>query len=226
MPSLGGVRYWHREDGWGVIDCRYFGMNAAVSQQFTSHTRGDEGRLGGRGALFTRRASLVLAVAGLCVLTGCGSSERSDAITTTPTTDTPKYSIIGTSGKRYDGEPIYFVLIDPVDLSNDAFKQDVKSVLQAVAHADGSPKFSAQIFDDEALAREAFSEETSPPSNQSPEVIKAAQERRGQHLVAMYAGGLITGLGYPYDISWYPAAFNYMPNVGRYVDSEKWKPQQ
>jgi hypothetical protein len=78
-----------------------------------------------------RRVSLVLAVAGSCVLTGCSSSEGSGVITTTapPATATsppitappatPKYSIIGTSGKRYDGEPIYFVLIDPVDLSND-----------------------------------------------------------------------------------------------------------
>jgi hypothetical protein len=67
---------------------------------------------------------------------------------------------------------------------------------------------------------------TAPPSNQSPEDIKAAQERRGQHLVAMYAGGLNTGLGYPYDVSWYPAAFNYTPKVVQYVNSEEWKPQQ
>jgi hypothetical protein len=32
----------------------------------------------------------------------------------------------------------------------------VKFVLQGVAHADGSPTFSARIFDDEAIAREAF----------------------------------------------------------------------
>ena len=187
-----------------------------------------------------RRVSIVLAVASLCVLTACSSSERSN-VSAPPTTAsqataasppitappaTPKYSIIGTSGKRYDGEPTYFVLIDAVDLSNDAFKQNVKFVLQAVAHADGSPKFSARIFDDETIAREAFSEESAPPSNQSPEETKAAQERRSQHLVAMYAGGLNTGLGYPYDIAWYPAAFNYNPPVGQYVDSEEWKPQQ
>jgi hypothetical protein len=37
----------------------------------------------------------------------------------------------------------------------------------------------------------------------------------------MYSGGLNTGPGYPYDISWYPAAALDTPNVGRYAASEE-----
>jgi hypothetical protein len=75
----------------------------------------------------------------------------------------PKCSVNGKSTKRFDGEPVYFVLIDPVDLSTDGFKQDVKLVLQAVAKTKGDPDFSARIFDDEAVARETFSHDTNPP---------------------------------------------------------------
>ena len=50
-------------------------------------------------------------------------------------------------------------VIDPVDLSTDGFKQNVNLVTQAVANTDGSPDFSARVFDDEDIASEAFSEE-------------------------------------------------------------------
>jgi hypothetical protein len=115
------------------------------------------------------------------------------------------------------------VLIAPVDLGTDGFKQDVKHVLQAVADMDGGPDFSARIFDDQAVANEAFFQETDPQLGQSPDEIWAFEERKGQHLVAMYSGGLATGL-YPYEVAWYPGAFTDTPNVGQYVDSEEWKP--
>ena len=47
---------------------------------------------------------------------------------------------------------------------------------------------------------------------------------KGQHLVAMYSGGLATGL-YPYELAWYSGAFTDTPNVGPYVGSEEWKPE-
>jgi hypothetical protein len=174
------------------------------------------------------------------LLTACGSlagtsgretsTSTTTATTTTTTTTTtspppatPQYSVIGRSTKRYDGQPIYYVLIDPVNLGNDAFKQDVKLVLQAVAKTKGDPDFSARIFDDEAVAKETFSHDTNPPPLEDPDEIRAATDRRGQHLVAIYSGGLKTLL-YPYEIDWYPAAFTDTPNVGQYVDTEQWKP--
>jgi hypothetical protein len=55
------------------------------------------------------------------------------------------------------------------------------------------------------------------------ELLHRSWDATGQHLVAMYSGGLATGL-YPYEVAWYPGAFTDTPNVGQYVDSEEWKP--
>ena len=163
----------------------------------------------------------------------CGTSETAErtAATETPTASltpappppaTPTYSVIGQSGNRYDGQPVYFVVIDPVDLSTDGFKQNIKLVIQAVANTHGSPDFSARVFDDEDIASEAFSEETHPPLG-SPDEIRAFEDLKAQHLVAMYAGGFET-MPEPYVLRWYPGAFTGTPNVGQYVDSEEWQP--
>ena len=54
--------------------------------------------------------------------------------------------------------------------------------------------------------------------------MKAALDRRGQHLVAIYSGGLQMSL-FPYEIDWYPGAFTSTQNVGQFVGAEEWKPQ-
>jgi hypothetical protein len=178
--------------------------------------------------------TLLAFVVAVGTLAGCGSSEpvattsppttAAPQSTPAPGTSTPKYSVLGKSSRPVDGKAIYFVLIAPVDLSTDGFKRDVKLVLQAVAKTDGGSDFSARILDDEAVASQAFSEETDPRLSQSPDEQREFEERKAQHLVAMYTGGLNTGLGYPYDVSWYPAAASDTPNVGRYVGSEEWRP--
>jgi hypothetical protein len=170
------------------------------------------------------RILLVFLIA-VAAVAGCGSSKPTQLSTTpAPATPAPKYSVVGQSSRPVDGKPIYFVLIDPVDLSTGGFKQDVKLVLGAVAKTNGNSDFSARILDQEAIAREAFAEETGPRVSQSPDEKRDFEERKRRHLVAMYSGGLNTGLGYPYDISWYPAASTDAPNVGRYAGSEEWRP--
>ena len=83
----------------------------------------------------------IIAASALLLLTACGSpggnsvSEPATSTTAAMTTlspATPQYSVIGTtamSTMRYDGEPIYYVAMDPVNLTNDGFKQNVKLVL-------------------------------------------------------------------------------------------------
>jgi hypothetical protein len=134
---------------------------------------------------------------------------------------TPNYSVIGKSDWRRDGQPIYYAVMDPVDLSDDGFKQNVKLVTQALAKSKGDANFSAHIFDDVAVARDAFASDpggSGPPLDQT----KAALDLRGQHLVAIYSGGLDASL-YLYEIDWYPAAFTQTANIGKYVGSEEWK---
>ena len=68
--------------------------------------------------------------------------------TTTPQPATPKYNILWTSNNQRwaDKKTTYYVVIDPVDLSNDGFKQNVKLILREIAtkslSRDG-PNFSA-----------------------------------------------------------------------------------
>ena len=178
----------------------------------------------------------IIAASALLLLTACGSpggnsvSEPATSTTAAMTTlspATPQYSVIGTtamSTMRYDGEPIYYVAMDPVNLTNDGFKQNVKLVTQALAKTKGDPDFSARLFDDRAVAAETFARVSDPPLSQKPDETTAAKDREGQHLVAIYSGGLATTPD-PYVLMWYPDAVTGTPNVGHYVDSEPWKPQ-
>ena len=99
-------------------------------------------------------------------------------------------------------------------------------MLQAVADKVGDAEFSARVFDDEAIANETYGYDADSGSymDLSPEEGKAFEERKGQHLVAMYTGGLDTTVT-PYAIDWYPGTFTSDPNVGQWVGSEDWKPQ-
>jgi len=168
-------------------------------------------------------------------LTGCGGSNTSapstvtktvhGSSTTTPQPAAPHYEIVGKdANERFDHEPIYYVVIEPVNLSNDSFKKRVKLVLQAIAKTNGGPDFSANIFDDEAAAKTEYSHRTHP-GNENPDEAKAQITLVEQHLVAGYDGGLLaSGAPYPYEIMWYPSASTDSPNVGQYVGDEEWKP--
>ncbi|GEM_PF-3150190 len=66
--------------------------------------------------------------------------------------DTPKYEIVQTKdnvgvAKNTD----YYVLIDPVDLSSEAFKDTVKSILTDIAKKEGKPEFGATIYTDKEV---------------------------------------------------------------------------
>lgn len=176
------------------------------------------------------------AAAGL-MLVGCSSPETTEtttsasaaperltterSTTTTPAQLTPPYSVVGQLEWRKDGEPTYYIAIDPVDLSNDGFKQTIKLITQKLAEDDGNADFSAKFYDDQSVAEQALS--TDPGSGNHTLPDKAALDLKGQHLVAIYGGGLEAAL-YPYELMWYPSASTDTPNVGHWVGSEEWKP--
>jgi hypothetical protein len=189
----------------------------------------------------TAAVATVLAVA----LAGCGGGKTSAPSTVTqtvyggsPTTapaatpqlPTPNYKQIQRNvSDRKDGKYSYYVVIDPVDLSNDGFKQNVKVVLQEIAKDNGGPDFSARVFDDEAVAKTYLSDKTDPPLDL--DVRKAHNAQEEQHLIAGYLGGIDAYSAQPstaasaYNISWFPAAFTSSPNVGQYVKlNDQWKP--
>lgn len=150
-----------------------------------------------------------------------GSSTTAQA---TPQAATPSYKVVvtTTSERPLDGKPSYYVVINPVDLSNDSFKQNVKLVLQALAKTNGSPDFTAYVYDDEAVANTAYSLNAADPFHKST-------DQEGQHTVAMYLGGIDDGkvstANSAYQIIWYPATYADTPNVSKYTSFEHgWKP--
>jgi hypothetical protein len=70
-----------------------------------------------------------------------------------------------TRGLRATADPYYYEVVEPVDLSNDGFKQRVKLVLQAVARTKGAPDFMARVYDDEGAADWARAHEQDIPSH-------------------------------------------------------------
>jgi len=172
------------------------------------------------------RCGAILAVVVLSVtVTACGhapdtAAPETTSVTASATTTTapapPHYSIVG-QVTRDDGKPVYYVLVDPVNVGDDGFQRDVKRVLEALATQAGGPDFSADVFDDRTLATDEYAHRTDAPESQ------AAQHRRAQHLIATYAGGLTANL-YPYELDWYPAALSTTPRVGPHIGAEQWEP--
>lgn len=185
-------------------------------------------------------STAVVSTALALILVGCGGSTTSAPSTVTktvygssttaqatPQAATPSYKVVATAARspaaKSDGKPMYFIVIDPVDLSNDSFKQTVKLVLQAVAKTSGSPDFSADVCDDEAVAYSDYTAFTVD--------FREPTDREQQHTVAMYIGGSLYGIGGQastaddaYEIVWYPAAFADTPNVVKYSGYEyRWK---
>jgi hypothetical protein len=143
---------------------------------------------------------------------------------------TPNYKIVAEApDRRFDHKDTYYAATGPVDLSNDGFKRDVKLVLRAVARSNGGPNFSANVYDDETVAKTADTQDNGPASV-GPDEVKAQAAQEAQHLVAMYDGGIdgqaqASSADDAYAITWFPAADSSTPNVGQYADSrEQWTP--
>lgn len=175
-------------------------------------------------------ATLALALVGCGGGTTSAPSTSTVAVpaTTTPQPATPNYKIVAkTTSQRFDHKANYYIVIDPVDLSNDSFKQNVKLVLRAVAKTNGDPNFSADVFDDENTAKTAYQYDTNG-SDATASDLRAHHAQAEQHEVAMYDGGIAdaksSAADDAYSIGWYPSAFTSTPNVGRYVSFEQWKP--
>jgi hypothetical protein len=185
----------------------------------------------------TAGAAAVLAL----TLAGCSGSNTTAKISTltsnavTATTSqgaTPKYRILwAPTNERFDNKPTDYVVIDPVDLNNDSFKQNVKLILREIAtksHSRNGPNFSANFFDDEAVAKAEISKKKNP-GGLTKNALDALYDQEEQHLVAHYTGGInfdadASTADDAYNIYWYPTTSTISPNADKYVGSEEWKP--
>jgi hypothetical protein len=175
---------------------------------------------------------------------GCGGeSKPSPSASLTPSTSiavthaaappaTPKYKISWVTTRKNSDREHYYLVIDPVDLSNDGFKQNVKLILQDVAKTHGSPEFTADVYDDSAVAdydhrTDIDNPNAVPDPDTSSDHVKATAAADAQHDVAQYDSGAsaVSVTGFAYEITWYPSASGDSPNVGKYADGvEQWKP--
>jgi len=148
----------------------------------------------------------------------------------------PAYEIIETANDRFDEKPTYRILIDPVDLTNDAFKEDVRRVVADVVEKKGE-KLSVDIFDSRD-AYEAFKEKTDVNRGcvydgtgnlvSDTATVKACLEglttRMETHYIAFYEGYL-DGADTDHWLSYFPSAFKDHPNVGAFVGNTDFNPK-
>lgn len=159
-------------------------------------------------------------------LIGCTNTKPSPTETTKPT-PTPsqesviKYEIVYTAiNQRYDGGINYYVFIDPVDLSNNNFKNDIKNLIKKIV-SDKSKKISVDICDKREVLDLVY-KEYGDNSFTKP-LTKDEENERAIHYIATFDGELKTG-GYFNTLSFYAATFTDNPIVGKYVETIEFNP--
>ncbi len=152
----------------------------------------------------------------------------------------PKYEIVKT---KYNvgiaKNEQYYVLINPVDLSNDAFKTQIKAIFTDLAKKAGKPEFGAHIYTDKEVLEYSYDPQLPYPDGFSATqeqiqanvaYVKSMGSKSETTLIAIYNGGVVFGEARAskedeaYVILWFPSTFTTHPTVGKYIDSnEKWK---
>ncbi len=128
------------------------------------------------------------------------------------------YKIYEDSELRADGAKRYYILIPTVDLSDKAFKMQVKSVLSAVAVKLKTKKFSAKIFDDKNTLGYYLA-----TLNNSKAIHPLGERSLETHWLAWYEGE-DPDTSSPYNVSFFPYADVDNEIIGDYFGSEDFEP--
>jgi hypothetical protein len=148
----------------------------------------------------------------------------------------PAYEIIETANDRFDGKPTYRILIDPVDLTNDTFKEDVRRVTVDLVEKNGQ-KISVDIFDSKD-AYEALVEKTDvnrgcvrddsgnlvSDTNAVKACLEGLTARMETHYIAFYEGYL-EGAATDHWLSYFPSASKDHATVGGFVGNDDFNPK-
>lgn len=129
----------------------------------------------------------------------------------------PKYTIIYTKPKhRSDQASAYWILVDSVDLSSDAFKSDIENVVRKLIVEEGS-KISLSIFDD----RSALDVNYKQYGDLSLGRVRTDEESKAQerHFVATFDGAY-KAFNFQYDdeLTYFPGAIKSTSVVGQYKE--------
>lgn len=120
------------------------------------------------------------------------------------------------SNIRFDGGNNYYVLIDPIDLSNDNFKDRIKATMKKIAHEQGGYKVSIDIFDNSKML-DLYYESHYVLNILDRTLTKSEIDQLSTHLIASYDKNLSTGL-YKNELDFFPATSKSNAVVGKYVE--------
>jgi len=130
----------------------------------------------------------------------------------------PKYEIVYESkNERYDGGIIYYILIDKVNLANDSFKNDIKTIIKQLVKDKGA-KISINFFDNKSSLELKYKSIV-----ERKIMTKAELTQQESHLIAMFSGELKTDI-YLNTLSFFPGTFTDNPPVGKFVENLEFNP--
>lgn len=178
----------------------------------------------------SRIALLGIVIIGLLLLPGCGDDQEKPKSSGEPVqqqsdpankevesvVQTKNYDIVYTiTDKRYDGGVNYHVLIDPPNLKNSDFKNDIKQIVKKIVTEKGL-KSSIDFFDTRESIELYYNSQTRVTTKQENEILAV-------HHVAAFSGDLETGL-YRNTLAFFPETVRKDKTVGKYVDIMEFNP--
>lgn len=152
------------------------------------------------------------------------ATEQIDPPTSPALQPEPPFDVIAQRTRdRPDKATTYYVVIDPIDVTTEIFKDTVKSVFAALASVEGGPQFSAHVWDSLTAAQTEVSYK-SQPDLFSDDQIAAKETANETHFVASYVGGLVyPGESPSFVILWFPHSSIDNLAVGQWVSAEVWE---
>lgn len=133
----------------------------------------------------------------------------------------PKYQIIYSIEKRYDGGISYYLLLDPVDLNNPTFIDTVKYITNKLVSEKGK-KISLEFFDNINALELAYKQYGDLSLGRT--LTENENLWQGLHYIANYSGELETDI-YLNTLSLFPSASSDHPQVGNYVSIMEYNPE-
>lgn len=134
----------------------------------------------------------------------------------------PKYQMIYSIDKRYDGGTSYYILIDPVDLTNTGFMDDVKYIINKFVNEYGG-KISIEIFDDRNVLELQY--KLYGDLSLGRPLTNNEYQHAAIHYIAGFSGELETGL-YLNSLYFFPSADSTnTPEVGKYITTIEYNPE-
>jgi hypothetical protein len=134
----------------------------------------------------------------------------------------PNYEIAyELKNKRYDGGVNYYVSVPSINLSNDNFKNDIKTIVKQIVKDKGS-KISIDFVDNKEVLDLEYKSHYG--ANTLGRILsKEETDKIGLHLIATFDGNMQTGI-YPNTLMFFPATSKDNSKAGKYLETIEFNP--